>query len=520
MKIVRSFLTVSGLNLLARATNFIRDLLFASVLGAGIYSDAFLSALKLMSVFKSFFSDGPLSAVLVPILIKDDKNEKSFTANILTSLIVSVTIITILLIIFAPLIIKLLMVFIPKLFTATQVTVNLEKITLTAYILRIMLPYCIFVSISSFIACLLQVKRKAWAFSIIALIVNCALIGGSWLAKNHNLDIAQVPILLSKVLTLSAIAQIAVLYIIAKKNNVKVSLGKEFYLSEKIKEFGALAKKFVPIMLSGCIDRTSSMISITFANSIPGLYSYIHYANKIVHIPMYVIGTSMSTVFLPEISTAINEGKQEKANFMQNRVIEFLLVVCAPITLLHLIFSEEIVINLLYRGKFTMENVINTAKMLRIFSFSIPAMILSQILTTSFFARQDTKTPMKIALFCFGVNIIANMICIKFFDRVEVALINNVMLWLDCSILFYILQKKNFYTVDLQLLNNINKIAVATCAMLVTIFGIHKLESFSVLQNTFTTAFVGMLTYCVAIYSLKVYDFKNLHNNFQYLQQK
>lgn len=516
MKLFKSFLTISGLTFIARGTNFIRDLLFASVLGAGVYSDAFLTPLKLMSVLKSFFSDGPLGAVLVPAFInKNEQNErKIFAANILSSLIIITTIIVLLSILFAPIIIKLLM--------WSSAKTNPEKILLSTYLLRLMLPYCIFVSISSFIACLFQTKHKAWAFNIIALIVNCALIGGAWFAKNNNIETTQVPTLLSAILTFSAIIQIILLLILAKLNKIEVSLGKEFYLKERIKNFAELTKKFIPIVLSGCIDRTSSMISIVFANGIPGLYSCMHYANKIVHIPMYVIGTSMSAVFLPEMSTAIQEGNDEKVNFMQNRVIEFLIVLCLPVTLLHFIFSEEIVMNIFYRGKFTMENVLKTAEMLRIFSFSIPAMILSQTFTTGFFARQDTKTPMKIALFCFSINIIANLVCIKFFNRVEVALINNIMLWLDCTILFYVLCRKKLLIADNLLIENLNKISIATCIMLCTIFILNKINyilSFAS-HNTFMNAFTIIFTYCAAIYFLKVFEFKNFQENAHFLIKK
>lgn len=516
MKIFKSFLTISGLTLIARGTNFIRDLLFASVLGVGLYSDAFFSSLKLMSVLKSFFSDGPLGAVLVPAFIKkNEQNErKIFAANVLSSLIIILTIITLLSILFAPIIMKLLM--------WSSKNTNPEKILLSTYLFRLMLPYCIFVSISSFIACLFQAKHKAWAFNVIALTVNCFLIGAAWFAKNHNIDTAQVPAFLSAMLTCSAIFQIIILLILAKLNKIEVSLGKKFYAKKKITDFIVLVQRFMPIVFSGCIDRTSSMISIVFANGIPGLYSYMYYANKIVHIPMYVIGTSMSAVFLPEISTAINEGNEKKVHFMQNRILEFLIVLCLPITLLHFMFSEAIVTNLLYRGKFTMENVIKTAEMLRIFSFSIPAMILSQHFTTGFFARQDTKTPMKIALCCFAINIIANLICVKIFDRVEVALINNVMLWLDCTILLCVLYRKKLFIADNLFITNLNKIGIATCSMFGSIIVLNKAHYILPFasHNTFVYAFTIVFTYCAAIYLLRVFDFNNFQEKSQYLIEK
>lgn len=495
--------------MISRCFGFVRDILFASVMSTGIFSDAFFSSFRLITIIKALLADGPISAIFVPAYVKKDQNSAIvFAQQFFTMLLIFTIIACLMIYLLAPLIIKLV---------APGFT-DFMQFHAAVMTFRFMIPYLFFIALAAFFGCILQAKSKVYGTAILPVILNIMFIAGAVIAKHENLENLSIIKLMSFVIAIAGLLQFLILFIMLKINKIQILFRRDFWQNDVKKSFNKLSST----MVSSCLNRTNIIINNYFASRITGLSSYIYYADRIAHLPISLIGVAMNVAFLPEISKLIHEKPQEEVNETLNRIIEFILVLCIPIAFLISMFSQEIIYSLFYRGKFGMNDVMHTAKVLQIIAMSIPAMILSQVLITNFFARHDTRTPMLISLGCLSINLVGNLILAnKVQNGVVIAYI--VSNWSHISLIFYILHVKKFFNIDKLFLQNIQKIIFSITAMIFVIFigsYVIKFEFLQCFPYSFRLLFIiiiAILTYLFSIFSLQVYDIKDLRQNFKYM---
>ena len=147
------------------------------------------------------------------------------------------------------------------------------------------------------------------------------------------------------------------------------------------------------------------LIDIILASFLPsGSISYLYYAERINQLPVALIGFAIGTVLLLTLSQQISKNESKKANYTQNRALEFSILLTLPAAIAIFILANPIISSFFERGEFLSQDRILTAKALQAFAIGIPAYVFVKILTPAFFARQNTVTPMKIASFCVLIN--------------------------------------------------------------------------------------------------------------------
>jgi len=179
---------------------------------------------------------------------------------------------------------------------------------------------------------------------------------------------------------------------------------------------------------------------------------------------------ALGTALLPTLSKQISKNEKGKALYTQNRAVEFCLILAIPASIAIFIIAEPIIGSFFERGEFTVNDKILSAKALQAFAVGVPAYVLVKILAPIFFSRQDTATPMKIAIFCVFINFLFNIILMQFYQHVGIAIATAIASWLNCLLLFYILLKSKEFVFDKLLKENFKKILIANIIFAILVF--------------------------------------------------
>ncbi|MFQ3307712.1 MAG: putative peptidoglycan lipid II flippase, partial [Candidatus Midichloriaceae bacterium] len=331
--------------MLSRIFGFLRDMVIASKLGTGIYNDAFVAAFKLANMFRNIFSEGALSAAFIPEFSKvlKEKGKKDaliFASQIHSLLIISLFIFCVLIIIFMPEVIW---------YTTPGFRDDMHIYNLTVLFGRITFPYLLFISIASFYGGVLNAFNKFFAFSFAPIILNISCIIGLSLFDNldtssHTLSIATL---------VGGVLELLWMLFFLIKYNCGVSIIKIKMTPEVIRTL----KKMVPIIISSGVMHINSWVSMVILSFFTGGLSYMYYADRIVHLPLALIGTAAGTVLLPKLA----QRNDKNTSNIENHSIKFVLFLAIPATFALMLMSYDIIEILFQRDEFSSNSTRETA---------------------------------------------------------------------------------------------------------------------------------------------------------------
>jgi putative peptidoglycan lipid II flippase len=197
----------------------------------------------------------------------------------------------------------------------------------------------------------------------------------------------------------------------------------------------------------------------------PAAVSYLYYADRIYQLPLAVIGSAVGVVLLPELTRALHTKGQEAAFAIQNRSVEYALLLTLPATVA-LIAIPDPIVNVLYlRGAFGMTAAVATSWALVAYTVGLPAYVLVKALTPSFFAREDTATPFRYAMISLGCNILLSITLFQFLNYVGIALATALASWLNVTMLSVSLYRRRQFRIDAQLARNLPRALLCSLAM-------------------------------------------------------
>ena len=450
-----STLTISVCVLLSRFTGLIRDIVFASFLGTGVIAEAFYVAFRLPNTFRRIFAEGALSNAFVPFFSSKVKQNiidaNVFSAKILSILTFILVVLTLIVEIFMPTIIRII----------NPGFINDEhKFLLTVLMSRITFPYIVLISVASFFGSILNSIGSFWQFSIISVLLNFILTFGLILTNTY---FSNAGICLCYLLIISGIAQmIFVAFFCIKKSvfplyrkrtntNDRIDIDtsdaktNNDITSENNNDVILFFKKFTSTVLSSGILQINIFIDGIFASFFPGAISYLYYSDRIGQFPLSIIGYSIGVAILPSLSIAFKEKKYFEISSLQKKSINFAIFFSIPATFLIFLLSDKI-INLIYQhGDFNKNDVKIVSSMLSIYIISLTFNVLMKIFFAHFYAQKDTKTPMKIFIFSLIFNIVSNCLLINIVGIYCVIISTTISSILSCFISIYFLKKKGNY---------------------------------------------------------------------------
>jgi len=455
MNLARAFATVSGLTLVSRALGYVRDVLFAALLGTGASADAFFVAFKLPNFFRRLFAEGAFSAAFVPMFAGRLETEGRDAARRLASEALAMLVAALLvLVLVAEIAMPLVMVVLAPGFIGEP-----EKFALAVELTRITFPYLLLVSMVALLGGMLNSAGRFAAFAAAPIMLNLCLIAAALIARHGGTGADRT---LAWGIAAGGLAQLLVLAVAVRRAGLMPHLT----LPRLTDDVRKVLKLFFPAAVGAGAMQLNLVVDVMVASLLPtGAISYLYYADRINQLPLGVIGIAVGTALLPLLSRQLKAGDGPGALASQNRAIEMALFFTVPATAALIVVAEPLMSVLFERGEFTAEAAVASADALVAFAIGLPAFVLVKVLTPGFFARQDTKTPVKIALVAMVTNVILNLALMGPLAHVGIALATTIAAWLNCGLLYLLLYRRGLMAADARLVARLPRTLAATAVM-------------------------------------------------------
>lgn len=445
--------------MVSRVFGFTRDILMARFLGASLVADCFFVAFKLPNFFRRLFAEGAFNAAFIPIfsgLLGKDKNaqdrEKAigFAQHSLAILLPTLLLVTVLFQIFMPWVMLVL---------APGFKSDPEKFALAVELTRNTFPYLMLISMVSLMAGVMNSLGRFVAGAAAPILLNLVLIATLLLFHESEYISGRW---LSRGVSLAGIVQFLWLAWALKSEGVSMRLPRP-KITPRVKELGIT---MLPIALGAGAVQLNLLIDIILASYLPeGSLSYLFYADRLTQLPIGVIGVAVGTVLLPTLSRSIALGEFDKAKHDQNRAMESSLFLTIPAAVALFVVPLPLISTLFERGAFDATASYQTAMALTAYSAGLPAYVLVKVLAPAFFARKDTKTPVKIGMFALLLNVILNLALMGPFKHVGLALATAIAAWVNVVFLYLYLKKDGYFVMDKRLKNKLWRMVLAAIAM-------------------------------------------------------
>ncbi len=430
---IKNIIKVSFFTLLSRFLGLFRDIILSRYLGASLISDAFFVAFKIPNLFRRFFAEGSMQSAFIPLfsklITKDINKARRFSAEVFTLFFLLLICFIITLEVFAPYVIQFI--------SPGLAEKGSDIFNLAVALLRITLPYLLFVSLSSFYSSILNSLGKFALVAFLPALLNISMIILLLFATNYpsifinNAYAASYGVLFGGVLQLAMV----VFACYKKKWFISFTIVKKIGIHSK-----SFFKRLVPVVLGAGVYQVNIIIDLFVASFLPiGAISYLFYADRIYQLPLAIIGIAIGTVILPSIASASSDIK----HIIKQKAILLALSITLPATLGLFIFSEEIIMVIFFGGQFNLAAVKTTSIILAIYSLSLPANILIKIILPFFYAQGDTKTPLYTTLACLATNLILVFYLANLFGVYGIAFATVVASYLNFLLLSLFLIKKD-----------------------------------------------------------------------------
>lgn len=454
-KIIKSASIFSFLTLISRIFGFIRDVLIAKYIGVSILSDVFFAAFKLPNFFRRIFAEGAFNNAFVPIFsskLQSSHNDAiRFAQNTLSLLFFILLIVVIIIQIFMP-------IFISGIFPGFRG--DEYQLNLAIDLSRITIFYLLFICIASLFSAMLNSLGKFAVTSATPIILNLTFIIFLLFLRE---DFQNLAYNLSYAVFFAGIFQLIWIVIFSIRHKILI-YPKIPKINQDIKIF---FKKIIPGIIGANVMQMNLLIDIAIASLFAGGISYIYYADRINQLPLAMIGIALSVTLLPTLSQKIYKKEFVKANNLHNKILGIGLMAAIPASAGLFILAEEIIRALFERGNFTDTETMKVSNALMIYAIALPSFIAVKILEPGFFARGNTKIPMKIAIICLFINLVLNLILIQYFEYLGIVIASAIASYSNLILVLNQLIKKKYFSFEKALYRNIAVIFFSSITMII-----------------------------------------------------
>ena len=460
MALLRSVATVGGYTMISRVLGFIRDILIAALLGAGPVADAFFVAFRLPNLFRRLFAEGAFNAAFVPLFAGRLETDglaaaKRFAGQAVAALLLVLLPLTIAAEIAMPWVVPAL---------APGFLDDPQRFGLAVEMTRLTFPYLMFMALTAALGAMLNSLHRFAAAAAAPILLNVILIAA--LAGLAN--VLETPgHALSWGVAAAGIAQFLLLVFACRRHGALIELP----LPRLTPDMRRLWALMVPGVMSAGVTQINIWIGTILASLLPGgAISYLYYADRVTQLPLGVVGVAVGVALLPLLTRHLRAGRIDEAHDSQNRAVEFSLLLTLPATAALLVIAEPIVAVLFERGAFGPADSVATAHALAAFAAGLPAYVLIKALSPGFFAREDTVTPMKIAVASLIANSALSAILMWPFGHVGIAVATAVAAWLNAGLLWWLLHRRGLFPTDEGFRRRVPRIVIASALLAVALW--------------------------------------------------
>ncbi len=424
--LLRSGAVVSVMTMLSRILGMVRDMVIANYFGSGAAADAFVIAFRIPNFLRRLFAEGAFAQAFVPVLAeyrtkRSEVEVKMLVDRTFSMLAVILTGITLVGVLAAP---YLAMLFAPGFRDEPQ------KLALAGDLLRITFPYLLLISLTAFTAGVLNTYGKFAVPAFTPVLLNVCMIAAAVLFSPY---FAQPVTALAWGVFIAGIAQLGFqLPYVAKLELLPTPCFKP-----KDPGVRRILLLMVPALLGVSVSQINLLLDTVLASFLQtGSVSWLYYADRLSELPLGAFGIAIGTVILPSLSRQHAGEDAQAFSATLNWALRMVLLVGVPAALALDVLAEPLIAGLFYYGQMSEEAVVQSARALEAYSLGVLAFMLIKVLAPGFYARQDMRTPVRIAITCMIANMGFNLILIWPLQHVGLALATSLSSMLNAILLF------------------------------------------------------------------------------------
>jgi putative peptidoglycan lipid II flippase len=413
----------------------LREVLMASAFGASASTDAFNVAFRIPNLLRRLFAEGAFSQAFVPVLAGTRAREGEAAARELTDAVASVLLWVLVITCFIGVAAA------PLLVWAMASGMSGAALEASALMTRVMFPYIACMSLVALAAGILNTHKKFAVPAATPVLLNVAMIAGAWLGAPAFAARGIEPIYaMAAGVMLGGVLQLVVQIWALKRMGLWPKLAWNPHKagalmhSSHVHKIGSL---MLPALLGVGVAQISLLINTQIAShQIAGSVSWLSYADRLMEFPVAMLGVALGVVLTPSLSAAKASGDDAKYSAMIDWGLRWVLLLCVPCAIALLVFGQPLVASLYHYGKFTPEDVRQTTLALGGYGVGLLGLVAIKILAPAYFASQDVKTPVKIAVAVLVITQLLNFVFVPMFAHAGLALsigvgalINALWLW-------------------------------------------------------------------------------------------
>ena len=430
-----SSLIVASMTMLSRILGLARDVVIATIFGAGSHADAFFVAFKIPNFLRRLFAEGAFNQAFVPVLAELSQQDnkqllQAMVSKVAGSLLMVLTLITLVAVVAAPV---LALVFAPG-FAGDG-----NKLGLTADMLRITFPYLLLISMTGFLGSLLNHAQRFVIPALTPVLLNLSLITAAlWLAPQMRVPVmalawgVMVAGILQLALQLPFVAQLGLL--------VRPRLG---FTDSRVKQ---VMKLMLPAMFGVSVSQINLLLDTVLASLLQtGSVSWLYYSDRLMELPLGVFGIAIATVILPGLSKRHAAKSPQAFSDTLDWALRMVLLVGVPAAIALALLAVPLVATLFHYGAMGEQDVLHSAASLRAYALGLLFFMFIKVLAPGYFARQDMKTPVRIGIWAMASNMLFNLLLVWQFAHVGLAMATSLSALLNVVLLGLGLYKQKIW---------------------------------------------------------------------------
>ncbi len=467
MNLLKTAATISGLTLLSRITGLARETLTAAYFGAGAQTDAFFVAFRLPNLLRRLFAEGAFSQAFVPVLgkIKSQEGEEPalrlarHAALVMASILGVITIVAI---VGAPILVWIM---------TGGFSGNTETFDLAVMLTRWMFPYILLISLVALASGVLNTWSEFKAPAFAPVLLNLSFIGCAVLLSPY----LEEPIwALAIAVILGGVAQLALMGFALRRTIGKLRNHTDGFLAAwRDPNVRRVLTLMVPATLAVSVAQVSLIINTHIASRLQeGSVSWISYADRLMEFPTALLGVALATVLLPSLTKANSEQNMERVNSLIDWGLRLVALLAIPSAIGMAILAVPLSAVLFHYGKFDHQDLVMVSQAMIGYSFGLVGLIAIKVLAPGFYAQQNIKTPVKIAIFTLVLTQMFNLVFVPVFAHAGLALATSLAALANAGLLYLGLRKRKIYSPSKGWFGFLVKIKISAVLMGVAIAAI------------------------------------------------
>jgi putative peptidoglycan lipid II flippase len=461
MNLLRALATVSGMTLLSRILGFVRDFVIARTFGAGLATDAFFVAFKLPNLLRRMFAEGAFSQAFVPILGEyrnrnSAEDTRTLVDHVATLLSLALFAITAIGIAAAPILVWI---------SAPGFAADLGKFELTVELTRITFPYILFMSLVALAGGILNTWSRFALPAFTPVMLNLVFIGMALFATPYF----EPPVLaLGWAVFLGGLLQLAIQLPALRRIAMLPRPTLNWRAAWADPGVRRIVTLMGPALVGVSVSQISLLINTIFASFLQtGSVSWLYYADRLMEFPSGLLGAALGTILLPSLARCHASENFAEYSKLLDWGLRLTLLLAAPAAVALALLAVPLIATLFHHGAFSADDVFRTREALVAYAVGLTGLILVKVLAPGFYARQNVRTPVRIAMVALFATQVMNIIFVIGLNLAHTGLALSIGLaaCLNAALLYRGLRRQDIFTPQPGWLPFVVKLAVAMTVM-------------------------------------------------------